>query len=94
MKMTIAYLANSEGCMLSPSRFSHLREPLMLTPMPGMSTSTSSSALTASRASMTRFCRSARYGTRDKNTHANAPSPTPISCFFTAASGSPVTVLG
>ena len=90
MKMTIAYLAYSEGCMLSPKKFSHLREPLMLTPTPGIITRISSKALVANKSSVTLGRRKKRYGTRESVTQAAAPSATPISCFLTAASASPV----
>lgn len=90
MKMTIAYLAYSEGCMLSPKKFSHLREPLMLTPTPGIITRISSKALVANKSSVTLGRRKTRYGTRESVTQAAAPSATPISCFLTAASASPV----
>ena len=49
MKTTIAYFANSEGCMLSPKIFSHRREPLMLTPIPGIITRISVKALAANK---------------------------------------------
>ena len=66
----------------------------MLTPMPGMITSTSSTALAARSSSITRPERSALYGTRESTTQAAAPSPTPMSCLRTAESGSPATVRG
>lgn len=69
--------------MLSPKKFSHLREPLMLTPTPGIITRISSKALVANKSSVTLGRRKKRYGTRESVTQAAAPSATPISCFLT-----------
>ena len=76
--------------MLSPPIFSHRLEPLMLTPMPGIMTRISKSALIANKSSVTLGRLKKRYGTRERTTHAAAPSATPMSCFLTAASASPV----
>ena len=64
----------------------------MLTPMPGMITRISSSALAPSSASITFGFRYVLYGTFESTTQQAAPSSTPKSCFLTAESGSPLAV--
>ena len=69
--------------------FSQRREPFTYTPIPGISTSTSSAKLPVSASMTTRgFCQK-EYGIRLVRSIRNAPRPTPMSCFFTSSSASP-----
>ena len=69
---TKAILASSEGCMDRPPTTNQPRVPLATRPMPGMSTRTSNTIVTAKARNAVR--RMKRTGSRRANQQANTPN--------------------
>ena len=75
-QITKAILVNSEGCMDRPPTTNQPRVPLATWPIPGMSTSTSMTIVTAKAGNAIR--RMKRTGNRRANQQANSPTPAHI----------------